>query len=270
MKQFFFIIIITSLLFLCSCTETKKTWQLTETIDLGDITPIGFTFQKDHIWITDGDHNQLVKVNHKGEIQQTFPDFERPMHLAILDEILYIPEYGSDKIIKFDNGQRSFLEIPDSLDSPAGVSLLEKEIAIADFYHHRILFFNGQDWMSIGEEGKAPGQLYYPTDVEILTDKIVVADAYNNRIQVFDKNGKSQQVIGMEEKMNAATGVFADNDFLYITDFEKDRVLIYEHDGTLSQIIVDGINKPTDLMVKDKNLYIANYKGKNLLKFEKN
>jgi len=33
-------------------------------------------------------------------------------------------------------------KIPDSLDAPAGVALYEEEIAIADFYNHRILYFN--------------------------------------------------------------------------------------------------------------------------------
>jgi len=265
MKQILFINVF--LLFLFSCTKKEKTWQLAETIDLGQITPIGFTFQNNHIWIADGDHNQLVEINAKGEIQQIFSDFERPMHIDSEGETLYIPEFGADQIIKFINGQRQFLEIPDSLDAPAGVALYKKEIAIADFYNHRILYFNGEDWISFGEEGKAQGQLYYPTDVQILPDKMVVADAYNNRIQIFDKEGKSLQIIGEAEKMNAATGIFADEDFIYVTDFENDRVLVYQYDGSLFQIIEEGINKPTDLIVNNKTLYIANYKNKTLQKF---
>jgi len=267
MKQLFFISM--CLLSLFSCTESEKKWQLAETIDLGKITPIGFTFQNDNIWLADGDHNQLVEVNAKGEIQQIISDFERPMHIDIKGETLYIPEYGSDQIVKFSNGQRSFLEIPDSIDAPAGVAISGEEIAIADFYNHRILYFNGQDWKSFGKKGKAKGQLHYPTDIQILADKIIVADAYNNRIQIFDKNGESLQIIGETEKMNAATGVFADEAFIYITDFENDRVLVYQNDGTLFQIIEEGIDKPTDILVKNEMLYIANYKGKNILKMKK-
>jgi len=267
MKQIFFIVI--SLILFNSCSEIKKEWQQVDKIDLGNITPIGFAFQNDKIWIADGDHNQIVAVNSSGEIQETVTDFERPMHIDIEKGTIYIPEYGSDQIIKYSNDEKSTMEVPDSLDAPAGIDIHNKEIAIADFYNHRIVYFNGKDWRTFGKEGKKVGELYYPTDVQILSNKIVVADAYNNRIQIFDKDGNSIQTIGESEKMNAATGIFANENELFITDFENDRVLAYNHKGELQQIISENIDKPTDLVIKDDILYIANYKGKNILKMKK-
>ena len=269
MKQVIFIAV--SILFLNSCTEIEKEWQQIDTIKLGNITPIGFAFQNDSIWIADGDHNQIVAVNSKGEIKKTVAEFERPMHMDIEKGVLYIPEYGSDQIIKYSNGEgeKSALEIPDSLDAPAGVDIYNKEIAIADFYNHRIVYFNGKDWKPFGKKGKGKGELYYPTDVQILSNKIVVADAYNNRIQIFDKDGNSIQIIGESEKINAATGIFANEKEIFITDFENDRVLAYNQKGELQQIISENIDKPTDLVIKDDILYIANYKGKNILKMKK-
>ena len=88
-------------------------------------------------------------------------------------------------------------------------------------------------------------------------------------LTAFDKKGKSLQVIGAAEKMNAATGVFADDNNMIITDFENDRVLIYNHAGIIQQIITVGIDKPTDVIIKDGILYIANYKGKNIIKMER-
>jgi DNA-binding beta-propeller fold protein YncE len=267
MKQLLFTVLGCVVLF--SCTKTDKEWQPFETIELGKITPIGFAFIADNIWIADGDHNQLVEVNQKGEIQNTVVGFERPMHIDSKDGVLYIPEYGSDQIIKYGNGKRALLSLSDSLDAPAGVAVFNQEIAIADFYNHRIVYFDGQKWFSFGKEGKGKGELYYPTDVQILTDKIVVADAYNNRIQIFDKSGNSLRIIGEEQKMNAATGLYADDNGIWVTDFENDRVLVYQHDGTLSQIIEKGIDKPTDILVRNQHLYIANYKGRNILKLKK-
>lgn len=267
MKNICFIIL--SLLFIGSCTEKKQQWQLADTINLGSVTPIGFVFQGDQIWISDGDHNQLVAIDSKGAIQQTFTDFERPMHLDTDGSAIFIPVYGADQIIKFSNGKRSTVEVADSLDAPAGVSVSAQEIAIADFYNHRVLFYDGTDWIAFGKEGKAMGELFYPTDVQLLSDKIVVADAYNNRIQVFDKKGNALQVIGEGEKMNATTGIYADQDFIYATDFENDRVLIFQSNGDLFQIIEEGIASPTDILINDGRLYIANYEGKDILKFEK-
>ena len=69
--------------------------------------------------------------------------------------------------------------------------------------------------------------------------------------------------------MNAATGIFANEKEVFITDFENDRVLTYNHKGELQQVISENIDKPTDLVIKDDILYIANYKGKSLLKMKK-
>ena len=260
---------LTLLITLSSCANNSKEWKQTGTIDLGEVTPIGLTMQDGKLWIADGDHNQVVEINLEGEVQQTIDGFERPMHLDSEGGVLYIPEYGSDNIIKFQNGVKSILEIPDSLDAPAGVDVYQKEIAIADFYNHRIVFFNGNDWISFGKEGKAPGEFYYPTDISIGSDKIFIADAYNNRIQVFDKKGNHLKVIGEAEKMNAATGIYSTEKEIFITDFENNRVLTYNHDGELQQIITDGIDKPTDVLMEEGILYIANYKGKNIIKMKK-
>lgn len=252
---------------LVGCSQSSGEWEPVGKIDLGAITPIGLTMQNDQLWVSDGDHNQLVKINQEGKVLETIKGFERPMHLDSDGTMLYIPEYGSDNIVQLENGEKTIFEIPDSLDAPAGIAIYRDEIGIADFYNHRILYYDGKNWNAMGSEGRAAGELYYPTDVSINKDKIFVADAYNNRIQVFDKKGNYQQVIGTEEKINAATGIFVTAEEIFITDFENDRVLSYDHTGTLKQIFSDGIDKPTDILVAEKTLYIANYKGKNILTF---
>ena len=83
-----------------ACTNKKKKWSYLQTINLGDITPIGFAFQNEEIWISDGDHNQIIAVNSSGEVLQKIIDAQRPMHIDIEQGDLYIPEYGSDQIIK--------------------------------------------------------------------------------------------------------------------------------------------------------------------------
>lgn len=264
MKHLFLLLVMCSLFH--ACTNKKKKWSYLQTINLGDITPIGFAFQNEEIWISDGDHNQIIAVNSSGEVLQKITDAQRPMHIDIEQGDLYIPEYGSDQIIKVTKSVKSIVKLPDSLDAPAGVDRYKTEIALADFYHHRVLYFNGNEWITIGKKGNELGELNYPTDVQILKDKIVVADAYNNRIQIFDKQGIPQQLIGLSEGINAATGVFATEDEIFVTDFENNRVLAYHMKGELKQIITEKINKPTDVLLKDDVLYISNYKGKNIVK----
>ena len=251
-----------------------------EVIDLGKAGPIGLAFYEGHIWVSDGDNNRLLKVNMQGQIEDSIIDFERPMHLSADENgMLYIPEYGADRITLVQGKKRTSLSIQDSLDAvldvvldtfldaPSAVSTYEDEIAIADFYKHRIVYFNGRAWSSFGKKGHdKKGLLYYPTDVQITDEYIYVADAYNNRVQVFDKLGQPILVIGKKDGMNASTGIFVSDEQIFVTDFENDRVLVYDKTGRLKKEINEGVNKPTDILVVDKDLYIANYKSKNLLK----
>lgn len=256
--------------FVISCTPDLPQWKFVEAIDLGDVTPIGIAEMDNHLWISDGDHNRLVHLEKSGKVLYKVDSFERPMHIATNDNQIYIPEYGTDKITVFSTTAREPLVLKDSLDAPAGVAVRGTEIAIADFYNHRILYTSdGVNWLKFGEEGKAKGQLYYPTDVELTDQKIYVADAYNNRVQVFDKSGKSISLIGVEQKMNATTGVYVSDQEIMATDFENDKVHIYDMMGQFRQT-VEGLSKPTDLLIVDGLLYIINYKGKSMTVMEKN
>jgi len=256
-----------SLLFLWSCQSDSSEWKHQKTIDLGTVTPIGLTAVDNHLWIADGDNNQLVHLDRMGKILFKEDGFERPMHITSDSKSIYVPEYGKDQITIFKGSERSVFTLSDSLDAPAGIHYADNKFAIADFYNHRVLFGNEVGWISIGKEGKADGEFYYPTDVHIANSKIYVADAYNNRVQVFDFSGKHLSTFGKEEKINAATGIFVSENQVFITDFENDRVLIYGLQGQLVQVISEGLQKPTDVLLHKGVLYITNYKGKNLMTY---
>ncbi len=252
------------LFFITSCKEKEelpKKWVFVETIEVKGVNPIGIANVDGQLWLSDGDHNRLVQIDKGGKIMKTIDSLERPMHIDALGKTLYVPEYGKDAIEMIDENGRTVLQMKDSLDAPAGVSVYKKEKAIADFYNNRIIYFDGRNWIAFGKEGKAKGYFYYPTDVQITEDKIWVADAYNNRVQVFDKNGKFLQMMGQDQKMNAATGIFVSDSEVFITDFENDRVLIFDKEGNLKQELSKNIEKATDLIIQDGKLKIINYRN---------
>lgn len=263
MKNLLVIFIITVSILSCKKQEeTPKEWVLQQTIETNGINPIGLAFLDDKLWLSDGDHNRLVQIDANGNSIQTIDSLQRPMHIDVKDGDIYVPEYGTDKIRIVNNNKMSFLSLPDSLDAPAGIAIYKNEIAIADFYNNRILYTqDGTNWTSFGKEGNAEGEFYYPTDVQITTDKIWVADAYNNRIQAFDKTGTFLLQMGKEQKMNAATGIFVSETEVFITDFENDRILIFDFDGNLKQELSEGIEKPTDIIVHNSILYTINYRN---------
>ena len=261
MKNLIILIVLTSLLF--SCNKPNE-WGFQKTINLENVSPIGLTVLNNTIWLADGDNNRLVNINDDGKTVETIEDLERPMHLVAFKGELYVPEYGKDQITIVNGKTTPALKIENELDAPAGIDLTEKEIAIADFYNHRILLKTNNKWTTIGKKGKAKGELNYPTDVQIAQNKIYVADAYNNRVQVFNMQGEVLQVIGENEKMNAATGIYVGQTALYVTDFENSKVHQYNLDGTLHQTFTEGLNKPTDIIEHNKQLLISNYKGKSI------
>lgn len=266
MKQY--IIILLTAMLIASCQEKKQTetrWVHTKTIALADVNPIGIAQGEKGIWLSDGDRNRLVLIDTSGIILKTIDSLDRPMHIASEGEMLVIPQYGNDEILRFRESEKEIVRTWDSLDAPAGVAIKGAEIAIADFYNNKVHYTeNSSDWITFGKEGKADGDFYYPTDVHLTESNIWVADAYNNRLQVFDKKGNHLKTIGEDQKMNAATGIFVSDTNAYTTDFENDRVLVFDLEGSLKQVLDTDISKPTDLIIIDEVLYVTNYKGKSL------
>lgn len=253
-----------------SCKEEPKVmeWQLSTTIELEGINPIGIAQDKDGIWLSDGDHHRVVQIDDKGTVVTRIDSLDRPMHIAAQNGKVFIPQYGNDQITIRENEHTYVLGVADSLDAPAGIAVDGDAIAIADFYNHRIVYTaNGTDWMTFGKEGNAHGEFYYPTDVHLTGEKIYVADAYNNRVQVFDRQGKLLKVIGEDQKMNAATGLFIADASIYVTDFENNRVLVFDDAGVLKQEIKNGVAKPTDILIRNGELLIANYKNSSVSRY---
>jgi len=277
MRYSYFILVVVAILFSCEEKEKPVAWVYHKTVVLDGINPIGIAKKGDELWLSDGDHNRLVAISDTGEILKSIDSLERPMHIDANDRYLFLAEYGNDRVsnIEEDKTQKEgfkltpfWVGVKDSLDAPASIAFYDAEIAIADFYNNRILFDNGKDWIAFGKEGKQEGEFYYPTDVQITQDRIWVADAYNNRIQVFDKQGSFVQMIGQDQKMNAATGLWVTDNEVFITDFEHKRVLVFDHEGLLKQELKKGIDKATDLLIKDGELHIINYRKGELVLYD--
>lgn len=286
-KMRVFISLIAAAAVMVSCKEkpaVPQEWQFEKNIALDGVNPIGIAMDGNDIYLSDGDHNRVVQVSEDGTIRSQIDSLERPMHIAfgaasfeitdktttsmLKERALFVPEYGRDSIAVLRDNKVDYLVLKDSLDAPAAISVYKNEIAIADFYPNRVLYYNGNNWISIGSEGKKLGQLYYPTDVQITEEYIFVADAYNHRGQVFDKQGKGIAFIGVDQKMNATTGIYISDQEIFLTDFENGRVLVFDMEYKLKQILETGIDKPTDIYVKENTLYITNYRKGELVKYQ--
>lgn len=241
------------------CGDQYAHWKIDHIVDLGESGPIGITASNGHIWISDGNNNLLNKYDSDFNLVSTVDSFERPMHIAESNGKVYVPEYGSDNIVVVDEAIRSILNMGMQLNAPAGIDVQNGKIAIADFYSNSIFLITDGSIAQIGEKGAGDLEFHYPTDVQIFNDTLFVADAYNHRIQIIGPDGKHINSIGEAQEMNATTGLYVTSDAIFTTDLENDRVLIFNRKGEVLDEIVEGFDKPTDLMVWGDRLYVLNY-----------
>jgi len=257
------------------CSENKKKkqeatrWKFSKEIPLENISPIGIVAQGNFLWLSDVDNNRIVKIDLDGKIIESFDGFQRPMHIAIQKDKIYVPEYTSDTVKIIENGNVSTLALKENTNAIGGISVDGNTVAVADFYNHRIILQQDDKVTIIGKEGHNDGELYYPTDVEIKNYLIYVADAYNNRVQVFDLKGNYVRMLGWNENIKVATGLKVTESQVIIADFEGNRVLVYDLNGKLLQILSDKFNQPTDIETVNGKMYVVNYKGKTISAYKK-
>jgi len=272
MRKISAIILIAILLIACSDPkkETKEEWQVKKTVKLEGVSPMGITEISNTLWVSDGVGNRIVSIAENNDSIRILDSFKRPMHIATDGKYLFVPEFNANQVRITSGVDRSIIPMSDSLAGPSGVSVFENQMAVSYFKGDQVLFTSdGKNWVHIGENASENNALNQPTDVQITRDTIWVADGYNNRVQVYNKKGKLLNTIGEKDNINVAMGLFVSEKELFITDFENDRVLIYNHEGKLLQELSKDIKSPSDVYLRNGNLYILNYLASSLVIYEK-
>ncbi len=243
------------------CERTKEQWQFERKIILPkEARPLALAKDEEAIWFSDPDYFRLYKIDGNGKVLDSITGIQRPMNIHFDNGTLFIPEFLTDTVWQYKMGKIDHLKMNERPQAPAGILVYGDTVLVADFYNHRIIVQTANKSFTIGGQGHKDGELYYPIDVKMKDEKIYVADAYNNRVQVFGFDGEHQKTIGQTEKINVASGIALGEGEFAITDQENSRVLIYDFDGVLKQVLTENINYPTDVLLDNNSLYIANFK----------
>jgi DNA-binding beta-propeller fold protein YncE len=125
--------------------------------------------QDDFVWITDRARHLVRKFDPRGQL------------------LLTLGTEGSP-----GTGENQFNRPADVAFGPAG------EIYVADGYgNSRVMKFDrtGKFLKTWGEKGTEPGQFDLPHTIVVGRDqRVYVGDRYNSRIQIFDGEGKLQEI----------------------------------------------------------------------------
>lgn len=247
-----------------ACATNPSRWVFDRELRLPGVSPISVAWEGDSIWVSDPGQGRILQLNGEGRILREYGSLGRPMHLSRSGPRIYFSDYLSDSIRFIQDGAVHAVPVAADLNAPAAVFADGGLLAIADFYHHRIVLQSGDSIRTLGRKGHGLGDLFYPTDVEISDSLLYVADAYNNRVQVFDLKGRALRILGAEAGIRVASGIGAGAGWILAADSENSRVICFEAEGTRMQVLSNGLHYPTDITVQGQRLLVANFQGESL------
>lgn len=164
--------------------------------------------QQDNIWISDIEQHVVLKLSPKGRV------------LMVLGQ--------QNNAGEFDE-QRKMAQFFKPADIAFGA---DGDIYVADGYGNtRIVHFDkdGNMLRSWGVAGSGPNQFNNPHNIVVADGgKVFVADRHNKRIQIFSPEG---ELIKIWDHLGTPWGLDASADKLYLTDGNKEQVMVLDFDG---------------------------------------
>lgn len=187
----------------------------------------------------------------------------RSQYVTVSNSRLLIPTLRGNKILVFRGDELYPLETFDKLSRPTAVMAYSiSHYLVLDRGNSSILYKNGDEELIIGQKGKGKADMMNPENFEVVdSTKIYVLDSGNKRVQVYDTAGEALFNFGQKQKFNRVTGITSDETRIFVSDFEKGLIYIYDHDGNYLGDITEHMNNPSDIHMKGGTLYIANQNG---------
>ncbi len=214
------------------------------------------TAQTKYVVEMDGNGNMVRQLGRKiGD----FSAFQFPTGIALKDDLIFVADYKSDKINKFNN-EGKFLGAfgihgsgISNISGPMGIYISDDDyMYIVDNGNNRIQKFDldGTWVQSMGES-----DLERPTDICGVGDSIFVSDTMHGRILQYDAFGNLVKEIGTGLFVEPRGISFKDN-VLYIVDARQGIYMYYLENGEIENLGVDKdkLEYPFDICVDNKNL----------------
>lgn len=221
--------------------------------------------------------------------------FDQPLDVAVGDdEILYVLDYGNERIQSFDSNGEYILQFGESgsregeFEDPVAIAVDHSGfVYVVDSGNHRIQKFDssGKFVLEWGSLGSTEGLFNNPRDIAFdEDDKVYVADPGNDRIQIFTPGGNfvaewDRFTIRGSADISFSTIVslaFDDDRFGYILALSDEEKTIYqfELDGDYQKstaINPEGDCFPVRIEVDndDDYIFLADKEGHRILRYTK-
>ena len=281
--------------------------------------PFGVAIAADGtIYVADaGESNRIRKISPDGTVttlaggSEGFADgagasasFNTPSALALgPDGNLYVADTGNNRIRKITpdgkvstvagNGTAGYVDGPAAtaqFNGPVGLTVSSSgEIYVADTYNDVIRMITTEGEVTTIAGGGTPGYadgeqktalFDTPCGIIVANSNLIVADTGNRRLRKVSAEGNVTTLpISGEEVSSPAGLAFSHDSFLYVTEFDRSRVIQVAPDG-IARVIAGGgagfangsdgarlnqptgiaigphLNKPTEIFVADSGNYL--------------
>ncbi len=142
---------------------------------------------------------------------------------------------------------------------PYGVFLYNNTVYFVDQKYDHIykIKTDGTFVDYFADKGLYNGKINNAYDIFIHNNTIYVADTGNDRIESFYMNGSYKSTYGGLGglKLDKPIGLFVDDYYVYVADYNLDKVIIYTKDGY--PVFAYNITYPRDVYVNDGIIYIS-------------
>jgi len=176
--------------------ELKNTWAL----PIESVIDRGIKVDSDSIYLTIASNSQIHVYSHSGEPKKRF-------------------------------GSSYMGHLPGQFDDPRGLTIIENLLYICDWGNHRIQVLdkeNGDFQFKWGKLGTNSGLFDYPYSIHYNSSILFIGDRVS--IQLFDEKGVFFQRIGDSEgegKVDHVRGVWLVNEIMYVSDYQHCLIKLF-------------------------------------------
>ena len=198
---------------------------------------------------------------------------EKPTRLAMVGEMLYVSEFGADRVSIFNNKLEMMRRI-DNLQGPGNIaSDNDANMYICTTADHRVHKIAADDTVlaSVGGHGRASDEFSTPNGACFHNQKLYVCDSENYRIKVYDSDlnlleTHDNKVMGFKRRNFACDLAVDSQGFIYMVDSHNHRINVFDENWKQHSTIGKRGSGPGELQTpmcihidEDDQIFVSEY-----------
>ena len=236
--------------------------------------PSGIAFNSKGEMIVAEFYGDVVVLDKDGRklrnIKRSDHKFEDLSSLVVDNEDnIYFDEWSGKNVYKFDKNMKKIMQKQTGLSSCSGVAVVGDEVMVSGQANPVIEVYSTE--LNLVRKISGDNGYFY----RVSSDghgKLYFGDTGHSRIQVLSKDGESLHSFGSDEngmnKLSDPRGVCVAGQYVYVTDYIKDNVLIFTIEGKYLTSFGQCLYGPWGICIdNDGFLYVCDCNNKRLVIF---